>query len=56
MEKLNRAPKILNFGASKPRVKGGLGPRDPPVSASVFAESHCVIWFSVISYLGLQTN
>ena len=30
MEKLNRAPKMLNFGASKPRVKGGPGPRAPP--------------------------
>ena len=24
---------MLNFGASKPRVKGGLGPRGPPGSA-----------------------
>ena len=24
---------MLNFGASKPRVKGGLGPQDPPGTA-----------------------
>ena len=29
MEKLNRAQKMLNFGASKPRVKGRLGPWGP---------------------------
>ena len=36
MEKLNRAQKMLNFGASKPRVGGGPGPpgpRAPPGSA-----------------------
>ena len=32
MEKLNRAQKMLNFGASKPRVKGGQGPQGPPGS------------------------
>ena len=31
MEKLNRAQKMLNFGASKPRVKGGPGPPGPPL-------------------------
>ena len=29
MEKLNGGPKMLNFGASKPRVKGGPGPPPP---------------------------
>ena len=34
MEKLNRAQKMLNFGASKPRVKGGArAPGAPPGSA-----------------------
>ena len=27
---------MLNFGASKPRVRGGPGPRAPPGSASGF--------------------
>ena len=32
MEKLNRAPKMLKFGASKSRVKEG-GPLDPATAA-----------------------
>ena len=32
---------MLNFGASKPRVKGGPGPRAPPGSAP---ESEPIIW------------
>ena len=28
--KIKKGPKMLNFGASKPRVKGGPGPRGPP--------------------------
>ena len=31
MEKLNRAQKMLNFGASKSRVKGGPWPPGPPL-------------------------
>ena len=30
VEKLNRAQEMLNFGASKPRVRGGPGPPGPP--------------------------
>ena len=28
--KIKQGTKMLNFGASKPREKGGLGPRGPP--------------------------
>ena len=27
--KIKQGPKMLNFGVSKPRVKGGAGPRPP---------------------------
>ena len=35
---------MLNFGASKPRVKGGPGPQGPPGSAPVLFENECYIW------------
>ena len=36
MEKLNRALKMLNFGASKPRVKGGQLPGSAPAVSLVW--------------------
>ena len=34
--KIKRGPKKLNFGASKPGVRGGPGPLGPPLDPLVF--------------------
>ena len=37
---------MLNFGASKPRVRGGPGPRAPPGSAPV--KFQLILWFMLL--------
>ena len=50
MEKLNRAQKMLNFGASKPRVKGGRAPS--PHGSVPVVSTECFEFF----YLGSKYN
>ena len=41
---------MLNFGASKPRVKGGPGPRGPPGSAPDY------VWFIAFRWIRHSTD
>ena len=37
---------MLNFGASKPRVGGGLGPRGPPLDPHLFSHYKIYLYFT----------
>ena len=42
---------MLNFGASKPRVKGGAGPPGPPLDPHLYTPLHLTTMIGITSRL-----